>query len=130
MIQAHVSLKNMEGFDAQLAEVMAAVDANLNIVANVVLAEAKWSTGFRDKTGNLRASIRKRKSKFEDGGYIVFARGSKDDKGYHAHNVEFGHVMIAWGHVTGKRVREHPFMRPAKEAGLRKAVELFRSGKK
>jgi len=126
MIQAHVSIRNMDGFDAQLSEVLEAIDQNLNEVANFVLAEAKASTGFSDKTGNLRASIKKRKSRFEDGGYIVFARGAKDAKGYHAHNVEFGHVMIAWGKVTGKRVPAHPFLRPAKEKGIRKAIELFR----
>ena len=121
MISANVSLKNMDGFDAQLGEVMAAVDANLEQVAGIVLAAAKSSSAFRDKTGTLRGRISKKKSKFENGGYVVEARAP------HAHLIEYGHVMIAWGHVTHKRVPAHPFMRPAKEQGLRRAIELFRS---
>jgi hypothetical protein len=130
MIQAHVNINNIDGlFDVQLAEVLEAVDQNLKEVANIVFASAKTSSGFRDKTGNLRGSIKLRKSKFDNGGYIVSARGAKDEKGYHAANVEFGHVMIAWGRVTGKRVEPHPFLRPAKEEGLRAAISMFRSKK-
>ena len=133
MIKARVSLEDMEGFDAQYDEVVDAITANLSEVADVVLAAAKTSTAFRDKTGNLRMSIRKRKSRFENGGFIIMARGSNKtgDKGYHAHLVEFGHVMIDHkGRVTKLgRVPAHPFMRPAKEQGIRKAIELFRSRK-
>ena len=129
MIKGRVSLKNIEGFDGQLAEIIRAVDANLNEVADIVHREAKASAGFADKTGNLRASIRKRKSKFENGGYIVQASGKGKDKGYHAHLVEFGHVQIPPGNLPGRRVPAHPFMRPALEVGLSKALTLFRDNK-
>jgi len=130
MLQAKVELRDIEGFDAQALEVIQAVDANLEEVAKFVHAEAKNTEAFVNKTGNLRLSIKKRKSKFENGGYIVQASGKGKDKGYHAHLVEFGHVLIAWGHITGKRVAPHPFLRPALEKGIRKAVALFRGAVK
>lgn len=129
MIKGRVSLTNIEGFDGQLAEIIRAVDANLNEVADIVHREAKASTAFKDRDKHLRPSIRKRKSKFENGGYIVQASGKGKDKGYHAHLVEFGHVAIPPGNLPGRRVPAHPFMRPALEVGLKKAVELFRSKK-
>lgn len=127
MIKGTVSLKNFEGFDGQLAEVVRAVEENLSEVADIVHREAKASAGFADKTGNLRKSIRKKKSKFKNGGFIVSASGHGGDKGYHAALVEFGHVKFLWGKPTGERVPPHPFMRPALEIGLQKALELFRS---
>lgn len=126
MIKANVSLQNMDGFDYQLEEVVKAVEHNLNEVAEIVEQDAKSTSAFIDRTGNLRNSIKKRKSRFEDGGYIVIASGRGKDKGYHASLVEFGHTLIAWGHPTGKRVEPKPFLRPALEQGIRKAVELFK----
>ena len=120
MIKANVTTKDLEGWDAQLDEVMEAIDANLNEVAKVVLTAAKTTSAFSDKTGLLRSKISKKKSKFENGGYIIEAKAP------HAHLVEYGHMLVFFGRVTGKRVPAHPFMRPAKEIGLRRAIELFR----
>jgi len=117
---------NLNGLDAQFEEIVQAIEQNLDAVATHVETEAKTTSAFHDKTGNLRASIRKRKSKFQDGGYIVEASGRGKAKGYHAANVEYGHVMIAWGRPTGRRVPAKPYMRPAAEKGIRKAIELFR----
>jgi len=125
--RVNVSLVNMEGFDAQLAEVMKAVDANLDEVAGVVETSAKTTTAFIDRTGNLRKSIKKLKSKFIDGGYIVKASGQNRDKGYHAHLVEFGHNQIPPGNLPGGRVAARPFLRPAVEVGYRHAISIFRS---
>jgi len=129
MIKIGVRVEGMEDFDAQFAEVVQAIEENLDEVANTVLTEAKNTAAFIDKTGNLRGSIKKRKSKYKDGGYIVEAGGRGSSKGYHAFNVEVGHVLIAWGKPTGKRVPAKPFLRPAAEKGIRKAIEIFRSGK-
>ena len=128
MIKAGVSLKNMEGFDYQLEEVVKAIEHNLNEVAQIVETDAKATSAFIDITGNLRDSIKKRKSRYEDGGYIVMASGRGKKKGYHAANVEFGHALIAWGNPPKKttRVAPRPFMRPALEQGIRKAMELFK----
>ena len=123
MFVGKVELQDMDGFDVQTQEVIDAVNANISEVAEFVLTEANTSTAFKDKNIVLRPSLKKRKSKFENGGYIVF---SPDPK---AHLVEFGHVMIAWGKITGRRVPPHPFLRPAVDKGVRKAVELFREGK-
>ena len=129
MIRARIEFADLEmGLNAAYSEIMAVVDANLLQVAKAVRDDAVATTEFDDgPTKNLRNSIRLKKSKFKDGGYIVAARGKNKDLGYHAHLVEFGHVMIAWGRVTGDRVRPHKFMRKAKESGIKRAYELFRS---
>ncbi len=128
MTQARVSIENMEGFDHQIEAVIDAINQHFKEIATVAYNEAKTTLEFDDSddTGNLRNSIRLKKSKFEGGGFIVRASGRGKDMGYHAANVEFGHVLIAWGHPTGKRVKPHPFMRKAQEAALRKAMELFK----
>ena len=128
MLKAEVVLNDIEGlFDAKFIEVVEAVNANLKETAELVCNEAKSTAGFIDRTGNLRKSIKLRKSKFEDGGYIVIATGKNKEKGYHAHLVEYGHVQISpSGKQIGKRVPPHPFMRPALEKGIVKAVALFR----
>ena len=119
MIKATTRI-DFSGFDVALEQVQKIIDNNLEKVASLVETEAKTTSAFRDKTGTLRKRIKIKKSKFEDGGYIVAATAP------HAHLIEYGHVMIAWGNVTGKRVPAHPFMRPAKEQGIRKAIELFK----
>lgn len=125
MIKMSVQV-NIDGLDVALEEIVTAINGNLDAVATQVETEARSSAAFIDKTGNLRKSIKKRKSKFTDGGYIVEASGRGKSKGYHAANVEFGHVMIAWGNPTGKRVPAHPFLRPAVEKAFKVAVQLFR----
>lgn len=126
LMSANIYVRDIDGLDEQLEDVIKAIDSNLEDTAGYVFAEAKETLAFTDKTGNLRKSIRLKKSKFEDGGYIVKATGGGGEKGYHAHLVEFGHVMFVNGHPTGKRVPPHPFLRPALEKGIRFAVEKFR----
>lgn len=129
MLKIDVELKEVN-IDAQMHELVKAIDANLNVVAKEVYVEAKKSTAFEDKTGNLRRSITKRKSRFENGGYIVFAKGSnrsKRLKGYHAHLVEKGHVMFLRGKPTGRRVPPHKFLEPALKKGMQMAIKLFRN---
>ena len=59
----------------------------------------KQTSAFADKTGNLRESIRKEKSLFEQGGFVIVADAP------HAHLVEYGH--------GGKHpAPAHPFVRP------------------
>ena len=77
MIRANAKI-DANVFDAVFSAIAADVDAGLSEVASVVLDEAKASSDFIDRTGNLRKSIRKRKSRFENGGYIVFARGANN----------------------------------------------------
>ena len=114
---SRIDLEGIEGF---LSKISNGIDKGLSQVADVVLSEAQASADFVDKTQNLRKSIKKRKSRFENGGYIVYSRAP------HAHLVEFGHVMIAWGRVTGKRVKPHPFLRNARTKGFKKAMSVFK----
>lgn len=123
LARASVSVSEMQSLDATISDILQAIDENLEDVASFVENEAQTTADFADKTGTLRKRIKKKKSKFEEGGWIVVARAP------HAHLVEYGHVMIAWGRVTGKRVPPHPFMRPALERGIAYAVAKFRGSK-
>ena len=118
MIKASVNV-NLKGFEDALDEINRAIDANCEEVAEVVLDEARASAAFDDKTGKLRKSIKMKESKFDDGGFIVYSNAP------HAHLVEFGHDQIKGGRVVG-HVEAHPFLRPAKEKGIKKAMEVFK----
>ena len=124
MMSAHVRVTDLDGLDASLSEIMDAIDQNLEETAQFVEQEARVSAAFQDKTGKLRKSIRLKKSKFEDGGWIVQARAP------HAHLVEYGHVKFLWGKPTSGRVPPKPFLRPALEKGIRYAVGKFKGGGK
>lgn len=122
MMKAQVRVVDID-VEASVAEVMAAVDQNLEETAAYVEREAQTTLLFRDKTGKLRKKIRLKKSKFEDGGWIVQAKAP------HAHLVEFGHVKFLWGRPTGERVPPYPFLRKALEKGIRYAIGKFRGSK-
>ena len=120
MIQGRVSRVALADLDAALDEILAAVDADLSGIADYVEAEAKTTARFADKTGNLRKTIKKRKSKFPEGGYIVVATAP------HAHLVEFGHAMWVKGEYVKDHVKPRKFLRKAKEKGWREAIRRFR----
>ena len=102
--------------DAITADVREMMEPQLEYLAERVADEARRTSEFADKTGELRRSISAKKSKFEDGGYIVIA------KAQHAHLVEFGHVQVTKnGDVVGS-VAARPFLRRAKDKVLRTAV--------
>lgn len=120
MIQGRVSRVALADINAALDEILAAVDADLSGIADYVEAEAKTTARFADKTGNLRKTIKKRKSKFPEGGYIVVATAP------HAHLVEFGHAMWVKGVYVKDHVKPRKFLRKAKEKGWREAIRRFR----
>ena len=120
MIQGRVSRVALADLDAALDEILVAVDADLSGIADYVEAEAKTTARFADKTGNLRKTIKKRKSKFPEGGYIVVATAP------HAHLVEFGHAMWVKGVYVKDHVKPRRFLRKAKEKGWREAIRRFR----
>lgn len=110
---ASVTLSNFdEGIRSQVEANKDVIDDFLRGVAKQTATNARRTAAFVDKTGNLRRSIRMKKSKFVDGGFIVTATGRGKDKGYHAALVEFGHGIKN----SDKRVPPHPFLRPAVEA--------------
>ena len=57
-----------------IREIMGEADKDLAEVAAAVERDARASTAFKDKTGKLRKSIKKKKSKYKDGGWIVRAK--------------------------------------------------------
>ena len=75
---------------------------------------------FRDKTGRLRQSIWIYRSKYKDGGYVVYVKAP------HSHLVEFGHEQIA---KDGKTVLKHVpgkhFLRKARNAVRRKVDAML-----
>ena len=93
-------------FELELAKF---INENSESIAKSIEADARNTTAFKDKTGKLRKSIRARKSRFEDGGWIVQARAP------HAHLVEYGTQNMA----------AKPFLRPALEKNINRAKQLF-----
>ena len=70
------------------AGVRAEIDSALGTVAAQVYEKAKATTAFRDKTGKLRRSIWIYRSKYENGGYVIYVKAP------HSHLVEFGHAVV------------------------------------
>jgi len=109
MLNAEV-IVNIEGFDTEVDEIINNIDSkDILPIATSVRDKARNTSAFIDRKGKLRKSIGMRKSKFEDGGYIVFAKDPK------AHLVEYGHVKFIAGKPTGERVPAHSFLRKALE---------------
>lgn len=46
-------------------------------------------------------------------GIIGASVGPEWPYGAHAHLLEFGHALVAWGRSTSQRVKPYPFLRPA-----------------
>ncbi len=93
---------------------------NAEKVANEIEFRAKATTAFLDKTGRLREAIKARKSKYEDGGWIVGAWAP------HAWLVEFGHDLI--NPYTGKkvgRVMGRSYLRAALNSAISSARAKF-----
>lgn len=108
---------------AMIAEIRPDVDNVLAGLADRVAARAMQSTAFSDTerrgVTHLRPSIRVRKSRYEDGGYIVQARAP------HAHLVEFGHAQVTHdGRVVG-HVPAHSFLRAARDEVLASLGDLI-----
>lgn len=93
-------------FEKELAKF---INDNAEAIAKQVAADAKATTAFQDKTGELRRSIRAKKSRFEDGGWIVQATAP------HAHLLEFG----------TKNMGAKSFLRPALSRNVEKAKAAF-----
>lgn len=86
------------------------INENAEAIAKDIARDARASVNV--KTGNLKKSIRAKKSKFEDGGWIVISTAP------HAHLVEYGH--------GGKSpAPPHPFLRPALDKNISNAREKF-----
>lgn len=102
------------------AGVRAEIDSDLGGIAAQVFEKAKASTEFRDKTGRLRQSIWIYRSKYKDGGYVVYVKAP------HSHLVEFGHAVVTKdGKVLEHRVPGKFFLRKARNAVRRKVDAML-----
>ena len=109
--------------DAITAEVAAWSDDIVKAVADELLKETRKNaqSAFQDKSGKLRKSIGKKKSKFGESTMIVQASMP------HAHLVERGHNVVAKdGRVLG-HAPAHPFLGPAAEAVRERLPEIINS---
>ena len=102
----------------------AEIDSDLGGIAAQVFEKAKASTAFRDKTGRLRQSIWIYRSKYKDGGYVVYVKAP------HSHLVEFGHDLVV--EKDGTVVKHVPnyvtgthFLRKARNAVRRKVDTIL-----
>lgn len=116
-----VTLKNFDMLE-QPQEVLDYVEAHLLELAEEIMAEAKAEHFPKSETGNLVKSIRVKKSRYENGGYIVQATAP------HAFNVEYGHAMVTHDGIVIGHVAAHPFLRGARNKVLRRAVTRSQNG--
>ena len=91
-------------FEQQLSEF---INENAETIAKQIAADAKASVNV--VTGNLKKSIRAKKSKFDDGGWIVQATAP------HAFIIEYGR----------KAAPAYPYLRPALEKNIAAARAMF-----
>lgn len=77
--------------------------------AEILLHEMR-ALAPRGKTGNLIASIKRRKARKRRSGHFLAEVGPRGKKGAHAHLVEFGHRVVRGGKVVGF-ARPVPFIR-------------------
>ena len=73
---------------------------------------------FKDKTGNLRKSIKIKKSSFDGGGYLVRAGGRGQMQAW----------LVAYGHGGPSPAAPHPYLRPALARNIKLAKETFEEG--
>lgn len=94
------------------------LDDKCRDIAIQIRKDAKKTTAFKDKTGRLRKSIKIKKSKFDDGGYMVRAGGRG--------------AMQAWlvehGHGGPRLSSPHPYLKPALDRNIKLAEQKFNEG--
>jgi hypothetical protein len=106
-----------------LREYAAWTDEIVKAVGDELLKEtrAKARTAFADRSGKLRKSIRRKKSKFDKEMHIVGAFMP------HAHLIEFGHdVKVSKGGRVVGHAKAHPFLREAEKAVRDRLPEIVR----
>lgn len=99
--------------DAIMREYAAWSDEIVKAIGDAMLRATKDRalSAFKDKTGVLRARIRRKKSRFDKDTTIVGAFAP------HAHLVEFGHdLKVEKGGAVVGHVPAHPFLSPAAES--------------
>ncbi len=104
---------HIEGFIEELEKFL---DENCEIIAKKIAVDAKgFVPGFEDETGALRKSIRAKKSKFPDGGWIARAGGKGARQAW----------LVEHGHGGPSPAPAHPFLEPARVQNIAFARERF-----
>ena len=91
---------------------------NAETIAKQIARDAKATTAFKDVTGELRKSIRAKKSRYPDGGWIVRAGGPKAAQAWLIENGRSGGA--GYPPMPAK-----PFLKPAMERNIDEAKRLF-----
>jgi HK97 gp10 family phage protein len=94
-------------FEKELAEF---INENAEAIARQIAADAKASVNV--VTGNLKKGIRAKKSKFDDGGWIVVSTAPHS-------------WLVEYGHGGPHPAPPHPFLRPALDKNIDEARRLF-----
>lgn len=107
--------------DAITADVAAWADDIVKAVADELLKETRKNarSAFQDKSGKLRKSIGKKKSRFGESMMIVQASMP------HAHLIEHGHNVVAKGGRVVGHAPAHPFLGPAAETVRERLPEII-----
>lgn len=105
--------------DADMIPLRNALFERVDEIAEDVVDEARRSTAFKDKTGDLRKSIKVVKKKRRDDGEDTYVAATDPA----SHLVEFGHVQTNRKKEVIGHVPAHPFLRPA----LEKVINKLRS---
>jgi hypothetical protein len=113
-VRVDFNTSNIRTFKERLSDY---IDDKCSQIAGKIAVDARKTSAFIDRTGGLRKSIRKRKSRFPDGGYIAKAGGPG--------------AMQAWliEHGGGRLKRPRPYLRPAFNKAMTTALRDFTSGK-
>lgn len=91
------------------------LDENARDICIQIRKDAKASTAFKDITGNLRKSIKIKKSKFEGGGYLTKAGGKGAMQSW----------LVEHGHGGPRPAPAHPYLRPALVRNIEYAKKKF-----
>ena len=95
--------------DAEIRKkIRQAIDIGTAKVAAKVFNRAKTTSDFADQTGDLRKSIKKHESKYEQGGFVVVATEP------HAHLIEYGHKQVHGGSLPGNNGKSKTAKNPKK----------------
>ena len=108
-----------------IAEIMEEVSGWADEITDAIAREAvkeirRNAQQFNVLTGNLKKSIRKKKSRINRGEVIAGAMAP------HAHLLEYGHLKVLWGNRTGEHVPGTHFVGKAEDVVRAQAVRIAR----
>lgn len=94
---------------AIMEQVAVYLDEVKDALSKEVLKRSKRTSAFADRSGKLRKSGKRRKSKFNRDELVVGFSAP------HAHLIEHGHILVKKDRVIG-HVQARPFLGPARDS--------------